>query len=460
MTQSAEPRRAITAAANTGVITPEPLDVQLEAALQSPPVGRVARLALITLGLTLVPFFGWASLTTMERAVIATGTLIPEGRRKTINLAEPGILRRMLVRDGQIVDADQPLLQLDVTQAETQAEQAKGSYWSGRARLARLRAEAAEQRVLAFPTDLGAAAAAEASMRTFTMAEQDLFLARWSAFDGAAAVQERQIQQFREQLIGATAQREATEAQLRSAREQLTGMRTLQQQGLVSLFRLQEMQRLEQTYIGGIGSLRAQESQLREAITQAEKQLATLRLNRLQEVANETQLVEATTGTALQQMRSAQDVLARREVLAPEAGKINNIRMVTPGASIPSGEAILDLVPVRDRFVVEAHVMTTDIEQVQVGQRVNARLTSYRMRTVPLLAGRLISVSPDTVTLPTGAIVFVAKAELDLEVLEKIPEVTLSAGMPAEVFILGEKRTPLDYLWQPIKNSTRRAFRD
>jgi len=438
----------------------ETLDRQLEASLQSPPVARVVRLAVLTLALTLIPFFGWASFTVMERAVIATGQLVPEGRRKTINLAEAGILRRLLVREAEAVDVNQPLLQLDVTQAESAADLARAAFWSGRARIARLRAEQAEQRQLIFPDELARAASTDPAIRVFLEAEEALFQARWSAADGAVAVQERQISQYQEQINGARAQREANEVSLRSAREQLVGMRTLQQQGLVSMFRLQEMQRLEQTYIGAIGQYRAQELQTRELIAQAEKQLAGIRLDRLSQIATDLQTTEASTATAAQQLRSAQDVLNRREVVSPEAGKITNIRAFTPGATIGAGEPILDLVPVRDRFVVEMQVLPTDIEQVLVGQRVNARLTSYRMRQVPLVSGRMISVAADAVTTPQGAIYFPARAELDLEILERVPEVRLQAGMPAEVFILGEKRTPLDYFWAPIRNAARRAFRD
>jgi HlyD family secretion protein len=437
------------------------LEAQLEASIKSPPVGRTLRLALLALGLTLVPFFGWATMTTMERAVLATGTLIPEGRRKTVNLLEPGILRRLLVREGEVVDAGQPLLQLDVTQAEATADQARATFWSGRAKIARLRAEQAELRALSFPDELMRTAAGDPAIRVFLEAEQALFEARWKTFDGQASVQERQITQFQEQIAGARAQRAAAEAQLRSAREQLQGMRQLQSQGLVSLFRLQEMQRLEQTYIGTIGQFTAQEAQLREQVAGAQKQLETLRLTRLSEIATELQATEAAVATAVQQLRAAQDVLARREVLSPEAGKVVNIQAFTPGGTIGSSQPIMDIVPVRDRFVVELQVMPVDIEQVTVGQRVNTRLTSYRVRTVPMISGRVIHVAADIMTnASTGLSYFLARAELDLDVLDRLPDVTLQAGMPAEVFVLGEERTPLSYLWSPLRNAARRAFRD
>lgn len=441
------------------------LDAQLEASVKAPPVRRILRLSVLALVLTLTPFFGWATMTKIEQAVLAPGQLIPEGRRKTVNLLEPGILRRLLVKEGDVVDAGQPLLQLDVTQAEAQADQARAQFWSGRAKIARLRAEQAESRELIFPDNLMQAAAGDPSIEVFLDAERALFEARWKAYDGQTAIQQRQISQLQEQITGATAQREATEQQLRSAREQIASMRELLAQGFTARFRVLEMQRVEQGYIASIGQFTAQEAQLRESVAGAQKELESIRLTRLSEIATELQATETQVATAAQQLRAAQDVLARREVLAPEAGKVTNIQAFTPGSSIASGQPILDLVPIRDRFVVEMQIQPVDIEQVTVGQRVNVRLTPYRVRRVPLLAGRVIQVAADAIT-PPGATpygtspYFLARAELDLDVLDQIPEVTLHAGMPAEVYVLGSERTPLDYLWSPIRNAARRAFRD
>ena len=439
----------------------ESLEARLEASIRTPPVGRMVRTALLTLGLSLVPLVGWATMTTMERAVIATGQLVPEGRRKSVNLLEPGILRRLEVREGQVVREGQTLLQLDVTQAEATAGLARAQFWSGRARLVRLRAEAAEQRTLIIPPDLLREAETDPAVRAFLDTEQALFAARWKAYDGQVAVQERQVTQFQEQVAGARAQREAAQSQIRSTRDQIASLKELLQQGFASRFRVLELQRMEQGYAAAMGQAQSQESQLREAIAQAQRQLSALRLNRLSEIATDTQASEAQVATAAQQLRAAEDVLARREVLAPEDGKVTNIRAFTPGSSIAAGEVILDLVPAHDRFVAEANINPTDIEQVEVGQRVNVRLSAYRMRAMPLVPGRVIQVAADAQSTSTGATFYPMRAELDLEALgASASDLALSAGMPTEVYVLGERRTPLDYFWAPLRNSTRRAFRD
>lgn len=449
---------------DTALPPPIPLDslqAQLESSIQSPPVGRMIRLSLLSLGLTLIPFMGWATMTTIERAVLAGGQLVPEGRRKTVNLLEPGILRRLEVREGSLVSAGQVLLQLDVTQAESIAIAARGALWAGRAKIARLRAEQANLRELVFPPNLEQAAAADPAIKVFLDAERSLFAARWSAADAQVQVQERAITQLQEQAAGARAQRQASETQVRSVREQIAGLSRLLNQGFASRFTILELQRAEAGIVASIGQATAQEGQLREGIIQAQAQLSNLRLSRLSDIANELQTTEPQVAAAEQQLRAAEDVLARREVVAPEAGKVTNIQTFTPGASISAGQPILDLVPAKDRFIVEAQIQPTDIEQVEVGQRANMRLTAYRRRTVPLLAGRVIQVSPDAQLPPnSNSPIYVARLEFTTEAEDVLRELTLTAGMPVEVYILGDRRTPFAYLWGPIRNSARRAFRD
>ena len=436
------------------------LEAQLEAAIRTPPVRRLTRQALLVLGLTLLPLGGWATMTTIEQAVLGQGQLIPEGKRKTVTLLEPGILRRLMVKEGSFVAAGQTLAQLDVTQAEAAADQARAAFWSGRARIARLRAEQADLRGLEFPEDLRKTAAADPAIDVFLKAEQSLFAARWSNYLSQVAVGEKQITQFREQATGARAQREGSELQVKSARDQIAGLARLMAQGFASRFTVLELQRQEASFVALAGSFAAQEKQFQEAMLQGEKQLTALRFSRLSDIANDLQTTEATVASAAQQLRATQDVLARRELVAPEAGRVTNIQMFTPGSSIAAGLPILDLVPTDDRLIVEGQILPADIEQVAVGQRANLRLTAYRMRELPVLPGRVTLVSPDIVAMPSGNQYYTIRAELEPDALRHFPEVRMFAGMPVEIYVLGEKRTPLSYFWTPIRHAARRAFRD
>ncbi|MBL6080549.1 HlyD family type I secretion periplasmic adaptor subunit [Belnapia sp. T18] len=429
----------------------------IEASVPGPPVSAVMRTALLALGLTLVPFIGWATMTRMEQAVLAQGQLVPDGRRKTVNLLEPGILREMLVQEGSVVQAGQPLLRLDLTQSEATAMQARIAYWGGRTRAVRLAAEQADQRRLVFPPDLEAGAADNPAIAVFLQAERTLFAARWAAFDSQAGVQERAITQLREQVAGARAQRDGAMRQAASVKEQIEGYNRLLSQGYASRFLVLNLQQQEAGFVAIIGQAEAQEAQLREGIAQAERQLTSIRLQRLSDIATDIRVTEADIAAAQQQLRTAEDVLARREVLAPEAGRVTHIRALTPGASIGVGEPVLDLVPVEDSLVAELRLLPTDIDQVAVGQRARLRLAALRQQNPPMLPGQVVTVSPDLQADAAGQTYYLVRVALDPGTLELVPQRSLVAGMPVEGFLIGESRTPLGYFWEPVRGSVRRT---
>jgi HlyD family type I secretion membrane fusion protein len=451
---------AVSARPPTALIGPgdtsQALRALLDASTPGPTVSKAMRTALLTFGLTLVPFVGWATMSRIEQAVLATGQLAPESRRKTVNLLEPGILRQLMVQEGSVVQAGQPLLQLDLIQAETNAAVSSAAYWSGRARLVRLGAEQAEHRQFVFPNELQTPAAADPAIAVFLQAERTLSAARWAAFDGQLSVQQQAIAQLQEQIASAQARSEGAARQLQSVREQIAGYNRLLTQGYASRFLVLNLQQQEAGLVATIGQADAQEAQLREGVIQAQRQLEALRLARTSEIANDLQTTEAATAAALQNLRAAQDVLVRREVLAHEAGRVTNIRVFTPGSSIQSGQPILDLVPTDDRLIVELLVRPNDIDRVTLGQRARIRLTSFRQNAPPLLPGHVVTIAPDVQATGADHQGYPVRVVLDPEALALVPQQSLAAGMPVEAFLLGKGWTPLDYFWEPIRGSARR----
>jgi HlyD family secretion protein len=431
-----------------------------EVSAGTPSVRRVMAGALLLLFVGCGGLLAWAALAPIERAVVARGNLVAEGRRKSILLSEPGILQALLVREGQRVATGEVLLRLDPTVAEATAAQARAQSLTQGARVARLRAEQAGQRRFAPPAELAAAARGDPALAAILEAEQRLFTARWEAFDGNVSVAERRIAVERERLAAAMAQRAATERRLASIRADLSGLRPLAQQGFARIRELREFERLESQAVGDIGALRAQEAQFQQSIAQAELELSTFRLTRAQDIARDLQDAQQLLVDAEQRLLAAANVRARRDILAPEPGIVTDIRFVTPGSSITDGQPVLDLLPVDDRLIVEAKVSPNDVEQLQVGGRVKLRLLALRARTTPLLAGELTYVSADQQTDAQGNAFFLARARIDPAGLALIPDLRLNAGMPVELFVLGETRSALDYLLAPIRDSMRRALRD
>lgn len=428
---------------------------EMQELLPLPSLRRIMAAALAVLVLGLGGMLAWAAATPLDRAVIALGTVAAEGRRKTITLFEPGVLAALDVREGERVAAGQSLLRLDVTLAEAAAHQARAQVSAQLARLARLHAEQDDAAQLARPITLPHDATAEALLA----AEIRLFAARLAAFEGALALSRARLAQLQEQAQANAAQRDATGTRLRALREELSGTQRLVAAGFATRTRLWELQRAEAELVGNLGQFAALEAAAREQMAQAELEIANLRLNRRQEVARELQDALAQLADAEQRLRGANDVLRRREVTAPEVGIVTDIRFFTPGSGIAAGQPVLDLVPLDDTLLVEARVPVADVEQVHVGQAASLRLSAFRTAEVPLLPGRVAYVSADRRTDERGVAFFLARVAFEMEALAR-SGATLAPGMPVEAYLLGERRTALDYVLRPLRDSLRRSLRD
>ena len=162
-----------------------------------------------------------------------------------------------------------------------------------------------------------------------------------------------------------------------------------------------------------------------------------------------------------QEQRKTSDASKRQVIVAPAAGEVMNLRFTSPGAVVSPREPIADIVPADPRLMVEARIRTEDVNRVQLGQAAEIRFTAFNYRSTHLVEGKVFYVSPDRlVDRATNLPYYVAMVEADAASLAKGGEMKLQAGMPAEVYIKGEQRSPLQYLVEPVTQVLRRAGRE
>ena len=155
------------------------------------------------------------------------------------------------------------------------------------------------------------------------------------------------------------------------------------------------------------------------------------------------------------------DVQTRRDILAPEAGTVVNLRIFTLGAVVRPGDAVLEIVPDKDRLVAEVNIQPSDIDVVFPGLQSDIRLPAFKQRLVPLLTGEVSWVAADvTVNEQTRQQYYRAYIVLDREQLATLPNVFLTPGMPVEAHVRIGERSFFRYLTQPIRDSFARAFRE
>ncbi|WP_305988988.1 HlyD family type I secretion periplasmic adaptor subunit [Roseibium sp. MMSF_3544] len=404
-------------------------------------------------------FLLWGFTADLDSAAVATGKVVVDSKRKTISHLEGGILRRLLVQEGDLVETGQPLVELDDTRARAELAQLRGKRISLLARLARLRAERDLADTIDMPAELRASDAQ--TVADVMAAEKRFFEKRRKVYEGQVAFQQKEIEQFTAQIEAADAQIKANKHRQTLLDERVEALSGLEKKGFTSKAILSDVQLELSELIGDGGELVAEKAQYEKARQGAEVALLQTEQELQSEIASMILEAQLELTITSEQIISARDVLDRLVVNAPQGGIVYNIEMRTPGSVVEPSKPIMDIVPQDEKLLVEVNMNLQDIDHVRVGSEAKIRLTAYDRRSVHPLDGRVTFVAADqTVDQQTQLAYYVVRAEVSPEELASNPIVALYPGMPAEVLIVRRARKAIEYLVEPITSSFDRAFRE
>lgn len=411
------------------------------------------------IGFCVIGLAAWGGSAPLAGAAIAAGQVVVHSYRKTIQHLEGGIVREIAVSDGDVVAPGALLVRMDDTKARTNLDALQGRYYAARAQEARLVAERDDAPEIAFSDELLSAvhpAAAEAMI-----GQRKIFLARRTWVAGQIAILRQQIAQLSEEIAALQQQVESGTRQTGLITEEMAGVETLVNKGLERKARLLALQRSAEE----IGARRADQmgqiARARQKIGEAELQITDLQNKQVDGIMRELRSTQDDLFDLREKMLAARDVLERTIVRAPMGGVVVNRRVHTVGGVLNPGDALLEIVPQKEELIVEARVRMDDIDQVRPGLRVQVRLTAYKQRWTPTVEGIVRTVSADRLQdSRSGDPFFVARIGVDPESLSKLPDVELYPGMPADVLIVTQPRTALDYMLLPITASLAHAFRE
>ncbi|MEN0072821.1 MAG: HlyD family type I secretion periplasmic adaptor subunit [Paracraurococcus sp.] len=437
-----------------GTLPPFPFDPLLDA-----PAPRTRGTMVFGLLIFLVFVVGgaaWAVFAPLAEASIAGGPVKVEGTRRTIQHLEGGIVREILVRDGDKVEKGQVLVRLDDIQADAALETQRAQRWALMAQEARLRSEIARAPEVTFPPELINASNARAL--DSVAGQRALFEARVASLASQVQVFQARIDQQQAVIAGARGQLISTRRQLALIKQEEEMTRTLVNQGLQRLPQLLALQRSFAGLEGSIEDLTGQIDLANGAIAEAQRQIQQTIEQRMQDNGQELREVRGKLAEAEEKLRAASDVMTRRDITAPEDGTVVNMRLFT---LVKPGDPVMDLVPEHDRLVAEVNVQPMDIDVVYPGLHAEVRLPAFKQRLVPYLHGEVTWVAADVTTNDqTRQQYYRAFILIDPQQLATLPNVFLTPGMPVEAHIKIGERTFFRYITQPIRDSFHRAFRE
>ncbi len=361
----------------------------------------------------LVVALGWAFVSKVDIVAKSTGRVLADGREQLIASLEGGILRELLVREGQQVTEGQALALLDPTRVEAQQAEGQAKRLALRATLARLQAEASGK-ALAFPEDVP---------DDITEAETESYDARNRALMDAVQTNRRSIELLMRELAMAE---------------------TMANKGLMSEVEVMRVRR-----------------QVNELSLQTQERINRFR----QDASAELVRVRTELSQVEEQMVVRDDALRRTTLVSPVRGVVKQIRANTLGGVVPAGAPIMELTPLGDKLLVEARIKPADIGFVKVGQEVVIKLSAYEYTVYGGLKGVVTSISPDALGDPERASApdatwYRAVVRADATALkhgDKLLQVL--PGMTGSVEIHTGQRSVLGFLFQPLLKTTE-AFRE
>jgi adhesin transport system membrane fusion protein len=400
-------------------------------------------------------FVIWAAVCEIDIVSTAQGEVIPSSKVKSVQHLEGGIISEILVREGDTVKPGQPLVVLEETAQGSSVEELEVRINSLTAEKIRLEAEANGLKELKFPEDL-------------SLHHQELVKQARALFDVRQKRLKSEMAEHRENIIQRQHDIREIKSRLKYTKEELDNVQKqidlsteLLEEQLTTEFKHNELLRDATKLRGKIEedetALPRAYSDLTEARSKLERTEQTFREEARGELEETTRQLEEMK----QRMRKYSDTLQRTIIRSPVRGVVKTLYFVTIGGVVKSGDVIVDIVPMEDRLVVEAHLPIQDIGYVQPGQDAVVKLASRDAGRFGKLEGEVIHVSPDTFTTQEGATFYSVRIVTGGDSFKRGNfEYKLIPGMLVTAYIHTGERTVLDYLLDPFMDSLDQAMKE
>lgn len=425
-----------------------------------PAIHASSRFGIVILIIFFITFGFWAIHAPIETAALAPGKIVSSTNRKTIQHLEGGIIRKIYVNEGSVVKAGDPLIKLEDTQARTKYDLLHSQVIEYLATEARLIAQRDDKETIQFPEEL-MKEANNLDVKKIIQVQETIFQNDKKTYSDNLKILQQRIAQLEDQIKGLNAQLESNNKQLQFIAKELEALREMDKQRYADRPRLWALERESSKIEGNRGELISNIAQTHQKIGETQQQIIALKNTTRKEVLDNLTVVQRRLVDTIENEKSTEDVLRRTVITAPQNGVIVNMQEHTVSGVISPGKDIMDIVPSDDALVVEARISPLDIDIVHPKMEAKIKLIAFKQRNMPAVNGVVSEVSADSFfDSQTNTSYYRARINISTEQLKKLENVKLYPGMPVEVMVIVDKRTPWEYFITPIKESYHKAFRE
>ncbi len=425
-------------------------------------VSKPIKFAVAIISVTIFFFVIWGGLAPLDSAITASGSIVLSGNRKIIQHDSGGVIKKILVNDGDTVIVDQPLIELNQVTAVSNANILLSQLRHLVATEKRLLAEESYAESIDFSSPY--LDANEPEVQRLINNQNQIFSIKKAALQGSLDVLNKRTEQYQEKIIGEKGSLKSVQSQLASARANLSDAEQLFKKQVMSKIHLMEarnqVQRLEGAESQAKGSIAVSE----QAVIENQIQLLNAKNDFMHKIEDEYKQNHISYLEYEQRYLNAKEMLDRTVIKSPVNGIVSSMVYHTIGGVISPGTQIMEITPQDDELIIDAFVFPHEVNTVTVGTPVKIQLNPYKQRLVPRIDGKVIYVSANTMVRNTErgqTEFFIVKVKINKDAISNLnADVKLYPGMPVTVFIIRGTRTFLQYLLSPIIDSFHKAFKE
>jgi protease secretion system membrane fusion protein len=433
----------------SGALPPSPENDPDSDPISGDPI-RAGRIGLWALVLGLGGFLLWAAFAPLDEGVPSQGVVAIDTKRKAVQHLSGGLVREVLVHEGQEVKEGQPLIRLDEAVTKANYESVRQHYLGLRALQGRLIAEQTGATSITFHPDL-VAESKDPLIRSQMTTQEQLFASRKAALRADLQAMQESIEGQQALITSYQSMVGSRRSQLSLVNEELGNTRDLVKDGYAPRNRQLELERM-------VAEANTSMAELQGNMVRAQRSIAELRQRQLQRQQEyrkevESQLTEVASQVEgdLSKYRALQEDLSRIEIKSPVTGQVVGPAVQSVGAVIQAGQKLMDIVPENEPLLLETKVPPHLIDRVRTGIPVDVRFSAFANSPQLVVGGKVVSVSGDLLTEPgTNVPYYLARVTLTPEGHKKLGKRVLQPGMPVEVVFLTGERSLLTYLLHPL----------
>ncbi len=397
----------------------------------------------------------WADNAILDEVTRGDGKVIPSSQVQVIQNLEGGILKELLVREGEVVEEGQILLRIDDTGFAARFGEIESQYMNLLGKIARLEAEATGKGII-FPPELMAEAP------TLSQREQSLFNARQAELQSQVSILRQQSQQRKQEIAEINGKLDQLTASLALVTEELSITQPLAEKGIVPKVQLLQLKREVNELKGQISASRLALPRAKGALREANQRIEEKILNFRSLASQELSVSRAEYEVVRQSILAAKDRVTRTDVRSPLKGEVKALHIQTLGGVVRPGQDIVEIVPIEDSLLVEAKIRPSDIAFLHPGQKATVKISAYDYSIYGGLPAKLERISPDTIVdEQTGETFYQIIVRTEENSLKRGEDIyPIKPGMVATVDTLTGHKSVLDYILKPILKTKNNALRE